>query len=283
MAAGGYKPAKKPAVPVKKPAAVTRLTPNQADNQAAKNAAIKAQAPKGADALTAWLAPKTPTPAAVAPAYVAPAAAPFTPAPFSSAPVAQPVAEPAAAAATPVNFDPNKAMNDPIYQYYMNEALGDFRGQSVQENERLSNLYTGIYGETGQLKNFDTQATQDQRRLAAEMAGRGTLRSGAYAGGERGLGTQQQKEQASNRTGIEKGYSDQTSPQALFDQGLTRGPDKKVRELVQGEDVSWTDPATGETKTMKYDWTKTTAGRAAKQAALAQWMSSQLAGVTSVM
>jgi hypothetical protein len=188
-----------------------------------------------------------------------------------------------AAAATPVNFDPNKAMNDPIYQYYMNEALGDFRGQSVQENERLSNLFTGIYGETGQLKNFDTQATQDQRRLAAEMAGRGTLRSGAYAGGERGLGTQQQKEQASNRAGIEKGYSDQTSPQALFDQGLTRGPDKKVRELVQGEDVSWTDPATGETKTMKYDWTKTTAGRAAKQAALAQWMSSQLAGVTSVM
>jgi hypothetical protein len=165
----------------------------------------------------------------------------------------------------------------------MNEALGGFRTQSVNERERLANLYTGIYGDTGQLKNFDTQATQDQRRLAAEMASRGTLRSGAYAGGERGLGTQQQKEQVSQRAGIEKTYTDQTSPQALFDQGLTRGPDNKVRELVQGEEVSWKDPATGQAKSMKYDWTQTTAGRAAKQAALQQWMSNQLAGVTSVM
>jgi hypothetical protein len=164
----------------------------------------------------------------------------------------------------------------------MNEALGNFRTQSTNERERLSNLFTGIYGETGQLKNFDTQATQDQERLAAEMAARGTLRSGAYAGGERGLGTQQQKEQVSQRAGIEKTYTDQTSPQALFDQGLTRGPDNKVRELVQGEIVRWKDPATGKTKRMKYDWTKTTAGRAAKQAALGQWMQNQLAGVTSV-
>jgi hypothetical protein len=115
------------------------------------------------------------------------------------------------------------------------------------------------------------------------MASRGTLRSGAYAGGERGLGTQQQKEQTTQRAGIEKGYNDQTSPQALFDMGLTRGADGKVTELVQGQDVSWKDPSTGETKTMKYDWTQTTAGRAAKQAALQQWVQKQLAGVTSVM
>lgn len=197
----------------------------------------------------------------------------------ASAPAA---ATPAPAAAAP-NLNPNQALNDPLYQYYMNEALAGFRGQSVRERERLSNLYTDIYGETGQLKNFDTQSTQDQRRLAAEMAGRGTLRSGAYAGGERGLGTQQQKQQVFDRAGIEKGYTNQTSPQALFDQGLTRGPDNKVRELVQGETVSWTDPATGEAKSMKYDWTKTSAGRAAKQAALQQWMNKQLAGVTSVM
>jgi hypothetical protein len=164
----------------------------------------------------------------------------------------------------------------------MNEPLGNFRAQSAGERERLSNVFTGIYGETGQLKNFDTQATQDQERLAAEMAARGTLRSGAYSGGQRGLGTQQQKEQVSQRAGIEKTYTDQTSPQALFDQGLTRGPDNKVRELVQGETVKWKDPATGQTKTMQYDWTKTTAGRAAKQAALGQWMQNQLAGVTSV-
>ena len=181
------------------------------------------------------------------------------------------------------NTDPSRALNDPIYQYYMNEALGDFRGQGVRERERLSNLYTDIYGETGQLKNFDVQAQQDQRRLAAEMASRGTLRSGAYAGGERGLGTQQQKQQASQRAGIEKGYNDQTSPQALFDMGLKRGADGKVSELVQGEDVSWTDPSTGAKKTMKYDWTQTTAGRQAKQAALQQWLQKQLAGVTSVM
>jgi len=181
------------------------------------------------------------------------------------------------------NLDPGQALNDPIYQYYMNEAMGGARSQRVQERERLSNLYTDIYGETGQLKNFDTQATQDQRRLAAEMAARGTLRSGAYAGGERGLGTQQQKQQASQRAGIERGYTDQTSPQALFDMGLARGADNKVRELVQGEDVSWKDPSSGETKTMKYDWTQTTAGRQAKQMALQQWMQKQLAGITSVM
>lgn len=181
------------------------------------------------------------------------------------------------------NLDPSRALNDPIYQYYMNEAMGGARGQRVQERERLSNLYTNIYGETGQLKNFDVQATQDQRRLAAEMAARGTLRSGAYAGGERGLGTQQQKQQASQRAGIERGYTDQTSPQALFDMGLARGADNKVRELVEGEEVSWKDPSSGETKTMKYDWTQTTAGRQAKQMALQQWMQKQLAGITSVM
>jgi hypothetical protein len=193
--------------------------------------------------------------------------------------------EEAAPAPTPrvPNTDPANALNDPIYQYYMNEAMGDFRSQGAQERERLSNLYTDIYGETGQLKNFDVQAMQDQRRLAAEMAARGTLRSGAYAGGERGLGTQQQKQQASQRAGIEKGYTDQTSPQALFDMGLKRGADNKVSELVQGEEVSWTDPSSKEKKTMKYDWTQTTAGRQAKQAALQQWLQKQLAGVTSVM
>jgi hypothetical protein len=191
--------------------------------------------------------------------------------------------EPETPAARVPNLDPNRALNDPIYQYYMNEAMGGARTQRVQERERLSNLYTDIYGETGQLKNFDTQATQDQRRLAAEMASRGTLRSGAYAGGERGLGTQQQKQQASQRAGIERGYTDQTSPQALFDMGLARGADNKVRELVQGEEISWKDPSSGETKTMKYDWTQTTAGRQAKQMALQQWMQKQLAGITSVM
>jgi hypothetical protein len=189
---------------------------------------------------------------------------------------------PAPAARVP-NTDPANALNDPLYQYYMNEALGDFRGQGTQERERLSNLYTSIYGETGQLKNFDVQAEQDQRRLAAEMASRGTLRSGAYAGGERGLGTQQQKQQASQRAGIEQSYTSQTSPQALFDMGLKRGADGKVSELVQGEEVSWTDPSSKEKKTMKYDWSQTTAGRQAKQAALQQWLQKQLAGVTSVM
>jgi len=191
--------------------------------------------------------------------------------------------EEAAPEARVPNTDPSRALNDPIYQYYMNEAMGDFRTRGTQERERLSNLYTDIYGETGQLKNFDVQAVQDQRRLAAEMAARGTLRSGAYAGGERGLGTQQQKQQASQRAGIEKGYTDQTSPQALFDMGLARDEKGKVRELVQGEEVSWTDPSSKEKKTMKYDWSQTTAGRQAKQAALQQWLQKQLAGVTSVM
>lgn len=189
---------------------------------------------------------------------------------------------PAPAARVP-SLNPEDAYGDPIYQYYMNEAMGGARAEAVQERERLSNLYTDIYGETGQLKNFDVQAMQDQRRLAAEMAARGTLRSGAYAGGERGLGTQLQKQQASQRAGIEKGYNDQTSPQALFDMGLKRGADNKVNELVQGEEVSWTDPSSKEKKTMKYDWSQTTAGRQAKQAALQQWLQKQLAGVTSVM
>jgi hypothetical protein len=180
-------------------------------------------------------------------------------------------------------IDPTKAEKDATYQYMLNESLGGFRQGSVKERERLSNLYTNIYGDTGQLKTFDTSAQQDQRRLAAEMAARGTLRSGAYAGGQRGLGTLQQKEQTAQRTGIERGYTDQVSPQALFDFGLARGDDNRVRELVQGEDLTYTDPATGETKTTKYDWTSTTAGRAAKQAALQQWMQRQLAGVTSVI
>lgn len=195
-----------------------------------------------------------------------------------SAPVMEETVETAAP-----SFDANRALNDPMYQYYMNESLAGFRGESARERERLSNLYTNIYGETGALKSFDTQATQDQRRLAAEMAARGTLRSGAYAGGERGLGTLQQKEQAMQRSGIERNYTDQTSPQALFDMGLARDKDGKVRELVQGETISWTDPSSKETKSMTYDWTQTSAGRQAKQAALQQWLQKQLAGVTSVI
>ena len=269
MAVGGYRP--KP-VPVKKPAPAVRLTPNQADRQANRPAIVNPRAAGNALRAQNRATGKVPGTSN----YSAPS---FRSGSGSGAASA----EPAQAVRAAPNLNPNQALNDPLYQYYMNEALGDFRGQSAREGERLSNLYTDIYGETGQLKNFDTQATQDQRRLAAEMASRGTLRSGAYSGGERGLGTEQQKQQVSQRAGIEKGYTDQTSPQALFDQGLTRGPDNKVRELVQGEEISWKDPATGETKKMKYDWTQTSAGRAAKQAALQQWMQKQLAGVSSVM
>lgn len=181
------------------------------------------------------------------------------------------------------NLDPASALKDPTYQYFINEALGGFRNRAVTEKERLANLFTDIYGETGQLKQFDTQSLLDQRRLAAEMASRGTLRSGAYAGGERGLGTMQQKEQGMQRAGITRGYEKETSPQALFEMGLFRNPDGTVRELVQGETVTWEDPATKEKKTIKYDWTNTTYGRQAKQMALQQWMQKQLAGVTSVI
>jgi hypothetical protein len=179
--------------------------------------------------------------------------------------------------------NPKNAEKDPVYQYMINQALGDFRQRGVNEQERLSNLYTNIYGDTGQLKSFDTSATQDQRRLAAEMAARGTLRSGAYAGGQRGLGTLQQKDQATQRSGIERTYTDQTSPQALYEMGLTRGADNRVRELRQGEEISSRDPSTGEERKVTYDWTNTSEGRAAKRAALDQWMQRQLAGITSVM
>lgn len=179
--------------------------------------------------------------------------------------------------------DAERAMADPTTQWFLNEALGGFRNETAQLKEQLANLYTGTYGETGALKQFDTQSLTDQRRLAAEMASRGTLQSGAYAGGERGLGTQQQKVQAAQRADIEQGYTSQTSPQYLFDRGMARNPDGSVRELVEGETVTWTDPATGETKSMKYSWTNTSFGREAKQAALQQWMQKQLSGVTSVI
>ena len=157
---------------------------------------------------------------------------------------------------------------DPVFQNFFNPMMEQGLASRAAEQNRLNTLRTKVYGAGGALAQNELEASNAQNRLAEEMAYRGMLSSGAYAGPEKGTGRMLQGEYAAQKRGIEQGYAGQVSPQNLLEQGLKMNPDGSISPLVEGEEV--TNPQTGVKR--KYSWaTDTSAGRQAKMAALAQY------------
>lgn len=136
------------------------------------------------------------------------------------------------------------------------------------EQGRLNNLRTSIFGAGGALAQNREEGINTQNRIADEMAYRGMLSSGAYAGSTKGTGTQAQAAYQQQDANLRNQYASQANPMNLLEQGLKMNPDGSISPLAPGEEIA--DPATG--KKVKYDWaTQTGAGRQARLAALAQY------------
>jgi hypothetical protein len=136
------------------------------------------------------------------------------------------------------------------------------------EQGRLNSLRTGIFGAGGALAQNREEGVNTQNRIADEMAYRGLLSSGAYAGSTKGVGTQSQAAYQQQDTNLRNQYASQANPMNLLEQGLKMNPDGSISPLAPGEEIA--DPSTGEK--VKYDWaTQTSAGRQARLAALAQY------------
>lgn len=156
----------------------------------------------------------------------------------------------------------------PIFQDFYKPLMEQGVAARNTEQNRLNTLRTNTYGASGALAQNEVEATKTQNRIADEMAYRGMLSSGAYAGPETGRGTQSQADYGAQRRDIEQKYTSQANPMNLLEQGLKMNPDGSISPLAPGEQI--TDPATGEK--VKYDWaTLTSAGRQARSAALAQY------------
>jgi hypothetical protein len=157
---------------------------------------------------------------------------------------------------------------DPTFQAFYNPLMEkSLAGRNVEQN-RLNTLRTNVFGAGGALAQNQLEAANAQNRIADEMAYRGMLSSGVYAGPEKGVGTQSQADYGAQRRDIQQGYAAQTNPMNLLEQGLKMNPDGSISPLAPGEDII--DPATGQK--VKYDWaSQTSAGRQAKLAALAQY------------
>lgn len=143
----------------------------------------------------------------------------------------------------------------------------DFRSNQNAELQRINELNQNIYGQSGQLENFNTGASEALRRLAAQYAMRGMLQSGGYGGMERGAAVQTQKQQAGQRQQIEQPYQSATNAERLGQFGLNQvGTDPNARVGMQ----------------QNFDWLTTNAGQAARARALAEARNSWLTGRVTV-
>lgn len=161
---------------------------------------------------------------------------------------------------------------DPTFQAFYNPIMEEGLAGRNQEQDRLNRLRTGIYGAGGALAQNQLEATNAQNRIAEEMAYRGMLSSGAYAGPKKGAGVQAQAAYAQQGRNIESQYADQTRPDLLLEQGLKMNPDGSISPLAPGEEITVEDAKTRKPMKTKYNWAaNTAAGRQAKLAALAQY------------
>lgn len=158
--------------------------------------------------------------------------------------------------------------DDPNFQTTYNPLMEQGIANRNAEQGRLNSLRTSIFGAGGALAQNREEGVNTQNRIADEMAYRGMLSSGAYAGSTKGVGTQSQSAYQQQDTNIRNQYTSQANPMNLLEQGLKMNKDGSISPLAPGEMI--TNPSTG--KKVKYDWaTQTSAGRQAKLAALAQY------------
>jgi hypothetical protein len=128
-------------------------------------------------------------------------------------------------------------MTDEEYQQLLASTINDllrpgfidFQGTQASELRRLQNLYNQLYGtEEGMIGSLQRQQqidAQARRRLAAQRAMAGMLQGGAYAGGQRGLGTIQQAQQAYGLQEMQRPFREQTQADRLYEFGLSFDPE----------------------------------------------------------
>lgn len=153
-----------------------------------------------------------------------------------------------------------------FYRDALNPYSIDWRSSQNAEQERINKLRQNIYGTgetSGQLNQFNTDAETALRRLAAQYAMRGMLRSGGYGGKERGSAVQMQTQQEQQRKQITDPYTEAVNPNSLKQYGL---------EQVGGE----TNSPVGMTE--NFDWLSTNQGQIARSRALQEARNAWLAG-----
>lgn len=143
----------------------------------------------------------------------------------------------------------------------------DWRSKQNAELQRINELNTNIYGQSGQLENFNTQSTDALRRLAAQYAMRGMLQSGGYGGMTRGAAAQTQKQQQTQRQAITDPYASAVNAQRLGQYGLSQTD---------------TNPSARVGMQENFDWLTTDQGQAARARALSEARNVWLTGRTTV-
>lgn len=172
---------------------------------------------------------------------------------------------------------------DPLTSLLLGSAESGAQGSRAQQQQRINEQLLGIRGQGGTIAQLLQNSANDQRRLADEMAYRGLLTSGVYAGPTRGAGTELQNVYNQSISAEKQKAENLTAPNVLLEQGLRINAQGAVEPIAPGDPIPYTDPVSGETKIVNFDWKlHTAAGRQAYQNALAQALASYTGSRTSL-
>lgn len=141
------------------------------------------------------------------------------------------VPDPAAAAEAGISKADYLAQLEAAINGLLEGTYIDFQGSAADERRRLENYRNQLYGnDAGMIGSVQRQQTtdlNDRRRLAAQRAASGMLQGGAYAGAQRGLGTQQQASQAYGIQEMQRPFLEQVQSDRLREFGLDYSSDGK--------------------------------------------------------
>lgn len=158
-----------------------------------------------------------------------------------------------------------------MYNQLLDISRIEFENERADRLRQLRNLETELFGGGGTLEQTEFDQEQGRRRLAAQMAGRGTLQGGAYAGGERGLGTLQQRSQDYQIQNLIRPFQQQTDTDMLYNLGIGFDPAEEgfggIFSMMPSEE---------------FDWTTTEAGRLATAQARQRAFEALLSGLVTV-
>lgn len=169
---------------------------------------------------------------------------------------------------TTTTSTPYDTTKDPLTALLLGGSEAGAQKLRAVNQQDINNQLIGIKGQGGTLAQLMQEMQTNQNRIADEMAYRGLLSSGVYAGTTKGVGTLAQKDSTEKIQAETRRAEQLTAPNVLLEQGLRVNAQGSVEPIAPGDPVSWTDPATGETKIVPFDWSKhTAAGREAYIAA----------------
>lgn len=184
---------------------------------------------------------------------------------------------------TTATSTPYDLTKDPLTALLLGGAEAGAQKLRATTQQDINNQLLGIRGQGGTLAQLTQNMNMDQNRIADEMAYRGLLSSGLYAGTTKGVGTMSQNEYGKQITGEKQRAEQLTAPNMLLEQGLRINAQGAIEPIAPGDPISWTDPATGQTKIVNFDWKlHTAAGREAYANALAQASGNYIGSRTQV-